>query len=146
MDASPRATMAYFVCESRRTGLAVMRRAAPMRAASDPLMDSAVNSSSLATPGPTRSWIRRMAPPVTEEVCLLSRWVAADRLERDVQDLRDDLSLSEASAELRARVGDARLSVRACLQDDDGSCPLDKLRQMPGSKDEKNGGACDGGK
>ena len=32
-----------------------------------------------------------VTPEVTEEVCLLSRWVAVDRLEREVHALRDEL-------------------------------------------------------
>jgi phosphoenolpyruvate carboxylase len=42
---------------------------------------------------------------VTEEVCLLARWQAAELYLREVEKLHDELSMTRASAELRARVG-----------------------------------------
>jgi len=42
---------------------------------------------------------------VTEEVLLLSRWMAADLLLKDVERLRHELSMSRASKELQHRVG-----------------------------------------
>ena len=57
-----------------------------------------------------------VTPEVTEEVCLLARWVAADRLEREVHALRDELSMVEAGRELRARAGEAREPYRAFLR------------------------------
>lgn len=46
-----------------------------------------------------------VTPEVTERVCLLSRWMAADLFHREVAALRQELSLIEADAELRDRVG-----------------------------------------
>jgi phosphoenolpyruvate carboxylase len=57
-----------------------------------------------------------VTPAVTEEVCLLSRWVAADRLEREVHALREELTMIEAGRELSARVGPVREPYRAYLR------------------------------
>jgi len=57
-----------------------------------------------------------VTPAVTEEVCLLSRWVAADRLEREVHALREELTMIEAGRELRVRVGPVREPYRAYLR------------------------------
>ncbi len=56
-------------------------------------------------------------PAVTEEVCLLSRWMAADLLEREVDALRSDLSMVEASDELRSITGTAREPYRELLRE-----------------------------
>ena len=53
---------------------------------------------------------------VTREACLLSRWVAADLYLKEVEALRDELSMTSASPELRARVGEAREPYRALLR------------------------------
>ncbi|MCO8171282.1 phosphoenolpyruvate carboxylase [Pseudomonas sp. 21LCFQ02] len=53
---------------------------------------------------------------VTREVLLLARWMAADLYLRDVDSLAADLSMQEASAELRARVGDSAEPYRAELK------------------------------
>jgi phosphoenolpyruvate carboxylase len=58
-----------------------------------------------------------VTPAVTEEVCLLARWVAADRLERGVHALRDELTLSEAGAALTERYGSSREPYRAFLRE-----------------------------
>ena len=42
---------------------------------------------------------------VTDEVCWLSRWQAAELLRKDVHQLRSELSMGACSDELRARVG-----------------------------------------
>jgi phosphoenolpyruvate carboxylase len=55
--------------------------------------------------------------PVTEEVCLLARWQAVDLFSREVRRLHDELSMTRASDELRARVGDAAEPYRALLKD-----------------------------
>jgi phosphoenolpyruvate carboxylase len=55
--------------------------------------------------------------PVTEEVLLLARWQAADLFSRDVRALHDELSMTRASDELRARIGDAAEPYRALLKD-----------------------------
>ncbi|MFE8072375.1 phosphoenolpyruvate carboxylase [Marinobacteraceae bacterium S3BR75-40.1] len=52
---------------------------------------------------------------VTRKVFLLSRWMAADLYLRDIQRLRAELSMWDASDELRARVGDAREPYREVL-------------------------------
>lgn len=53
---------------------------------------------------------------VTEEACLLSRWMAADLYLRDLEMLRDELSMSHCSAELRRAAGDAREPYRAVIK------------------------------
>jgi phosphoenolpyruvate carboxylase len=45
-----------------------------------------------------------VTPEVTRRACLLSRWVAADGYVRDIDRLRDELSMESGSPELHARV------------------------------------------
>ncbi|WP_372981217.1 phosphoenolpyruvate carboxylase [Marinobacter sediminum] len=52
---------------------------------------------------------------VTRKVFLLGRWMAADLYLRDIQALRAELSMWQASDELRQRVGDAREPYRQVL-------------------------------
>ncbi len=52
---------------------------------------------------------------VTQKVFLLGRWMAADLYLRDVQSLRAELSMWQASDELRAVVGDSREPYRQVL-------------------------------
>nr|WP_285229172.1 phosphoenolpyruvate carboxylase [Marinobacter sp. C7] len=52
---------------------------------------------------------------VTRTVFLLGRWMAADLFLRDIQSLRAELSMWQASDELKARVGDAREPYRQVL-------------------------------
>ncbi len=47
---------------------------------------------------------------VTEEVCLLARWQAADLYLREVERLHDELSMTRASDELAAARGRRRPS------------------------------------
>ena len=54
---------------------------------------------------------------MTEEVCLLARWQAADLYLREVERLHDELSMTRASDELAARVGDAAEPYRALLKE-----------------------------
>ncbi len=54
---------------------------------------------------------------VTEEVCLLARWHAAELYLREVERLHDELSMTRASAELRARVGEGGEPYRRLLQE-----------------------------
>jgi phosphoenolpyruvate carboxylase len=55
---------------------------------------------------------------ITEEVCLLHRWMAADLFERDIHKLLHRLSMKDCSPALRKRVGkDAREPYRALLHD-----------------------------
>lgn len=48
-----------------------------------------------------------VTPDVTARACLLARWMAADLYQAEVELLRTELSMRAASAELRARVGEA---------------------------------------
>ena len=52
---------------------------------------------------------------VTEEVLLLSRWMAADLYLQDIDDLRAELSMFSASKELRDRVGETSEPYRKLL-------------------------------
>ncbi len=52
----------------------------------------------------------------TEEVIRLARWMAADLFSHDIETLYQELSMQPCSAELRARVGDAREPYRALLK------------------------------
>jgi phosphoenolpyruvate carboxylase len=54
---------------------------------------------------------------VTEQVCLLARWQAAELYYRECEQLHDELSLTRASDELRAQVGDAGEPYRALLRE-----------------------------
>ncbi|WP_447752333.1 phosphoenolpyruvate carboxylase [Pseudomonas nicosulfuronedens] len=53
---------------------------------------------------------------ITREVLLLARWMAADLYLRDVDSLASDLSMQQASDELRAEVGDLAEPYRALLK------------------------------
>jgi phosphoenolpyruvate carboxylase len=46
-----------------------------------------------------------VTPEVTRKACLLSRWVAADLFLKEIVALRDELSMTRATPELRERVG-----------------------------------------
>ncbi|MDX1634062.1 MAG: phosphoenolpyruvate carboxylase [Marinobacter sp.] len=52
---------------------------------------------------------------VSQQVFLLGRWMAADLYLRDIQALRAELSMWQASDELRAQVGDSREPYRTVL-------------------------------
>jgi phosphoenolpyruvate carboxylase len=54
---------------------------------------------------------------VTDEVLLLSRWMAADLLIKDVKQLRHELSMNRASNELQAKVGNVKEPYRAALRE-----------------------------
>jgi phosphoenolpyruvate carboxylase len=58
-----------------------------------------------------------VTPDVTRRAALLARWVAADLYLKEVIALRDELSMTEATPALRARVGDAREPYRELLRD-----------------------------
>ncbi len=78
-----------------------------------------------------------VTPEVTREVCLLSRWMAADLLHREIDALRMELSMSEASEELRARVGGAREPYRELLRsvrDRLAATRLDLERRLDGRR------------
>ena len=53
---------------------------------------------------------------VTEQVLLLARWMAADLLLGDISNLRHELSMSAASDELKAQVGDGNEPYRELLR------------------------------
>ncbi len=53
---------------------------------------------------------------VTEEVCLLSRWMAVDLYWREVNKLIESLSMKDCNAELRALVSNSREPYRAILR------------------------------
>jgi phosphoenolpyruvate carboxylase len=57
-----------------------------------------------------------VTPDVTRRACLLSRWVAAGLYLREIEALRDELSLDTATEELRARVGDSPEPYRELLR------------------------------
>ncbi len=57
-----------------------------------------------------------VTPEVTRRACLLSRWAAADLYLRDIEALRNELSLADASPALRAVVGDAPEPYRELLR------------------------------
>ena len=48
-----------------------------------------------------------VTPEVTRRACLLSRWVAAEAYVREIDAVRDELSMDVASPELQARLGGA---------------------------------------
>jgi phosphoenolpyruvate carboxylase len=54
---------------------------------------------------------------ITEKVCLLSRWEASELYYQEIELLHDELSMTRASAELLARVGDAAEPYRAVLKE-----------------------------
>ncbi|MEZ5064910.1 MAG: phosphoenolpyruvate carboxylase [bacterium] len=86
----------------RHTGRGLGAEAAPIRFAS--------------WMGGDRDGNPNVTPAVTEEVCLLARWMAADLLAREIERLRADLSMHDASDELRDVVGDAREPYRELLR------------------------------
>ncbi|AMK32558.1 Phosphoenolpyruvate carboxylase [Pseudomonas putida] len=53
---------------------------------------------------------------VTREVLLLARWMAADLFLRDIDDLAAELSMQQASAALKDKVGDSAEPYRALLK------------------------------
>jgi phosphoenolpyruvate carboxylase len=57
-----------------------------------------------------------VTPDVTRRAALLSRWVAADLYLKEVIALRDELSMTQATPALRARVGDGREPYRELLR------------------------------
>jgi phosphoenolpyruvate carboxylase len=57
-----------------------------------------------------------VTPDVTRRATLLARWVAADLYLKEVEALRDELSMTQATDALRAHVGDAREPYRVLLR------------------------------
>jgi phosphoenolpyruvate carboxylase len=58
-----------------------------------------------------------VTPEVTRSACLMSRWTALSLYAKEVEALRFELSMSDASPELRAAAGDAHEPYRAVLRD-----------------------------
>ena len=56
-------------------------------------------------------------PSTTRRVLYMARWIAADLYWREIDQLRAELSLAQASDELRAAAGDAREPYREVLRD-----------------------------
>src|SRR5688572_20108367 len=76
-----------------------------------------------ATPITLGSWIGgdrdgnpNVTPDVTRKACLLSRWVAADLYLKEIEALRDELSMTGATPSLRERVGEAHEPYRELLR------------------------------
>ncbi|MBZ0334280.1 phosphoenolpyruvate carboxylase [Marinobacter sp. AL4B] len=75
-----------------------------------------------ATPVQVASWMGgdrdgnpNVTHEVTQEVFLLGRWMAADLYLRDIKALRAELSMWQASDELKAQAGDSREPYRVVL-------------------------------
>ncbi|MBA3232174.1 MAG: phosphoenolpyruvate carboxylase [Acidobacteria bacterium] len=58
-----------------------------------------------------------VTPETTRLACVISRWMAADLYEREIEALRHELSITSATAALRARSGAAREPYRAVLRE-----------------------------
>jgi phosphoenolpyruvate carboxylase len=84
------------------TGLRLPLEAAPIRFAS--------------WMGGDRDGNPNVTAAVTREVLLLARWMAADLFLRDIDALAAELSMQQASAALRERVGDSAEPYRAVLK------------------------------
>ncbi|MBS7844274.1 phosphoenolpyruvate carboxylase [Pseudomonas fluorescens] len=84
------------------TGLHLPLEAAPIRFAS--------------WMGGDRDGNPNVTAPVTREVLLLARWMAADLYLRDIDHLASELSMQHASAALQAKVGDSVEPYRALLK------------------------------
>jgi len=76
-----------------------------------------------STPVSFGSWIGgdrdgnpNVTPQVTRRACLLSRWMAADLYLREIEALRDELSMTNASDEVRTATGNAREPYRELLR------------------------------
>ena len=58
-----------------------------------------------------------VTPDVTRRACLMARWTALTLYAKEIEALRFDLSMTEATPELRALAGDAHEPYRAVLRD-----------------------------
>ena len=58
-----------------------------------------------------------VTPEVTERACLMSRWTAASLYVAEIEALRGELSMTDASADVRSRVGSVPEPYRAILRD-----------------------------
>ncbi len=57
-----------------------------------------------------------VTPDITRQACLLARWMAAELYLHEIEELRAELSMRHASAELMERVGGEREPYRALLR------------------------------
>lgn len=87
----------------RSTGRGLARDAAPIRFGS--------------WIGGDRDGNPNVTPEVTRDAILLSRWQAAELFEREITELRAELSLRSGSEELRERTGGAREPYRELLRE-----------------------------
>jgi phosphoenolpyruvate carboxylase len=92
----------------------------------DRALQSATGRSLGLETGPLRfgSWIGgdrdgnpNVTPDITRQTCMINRWVAAELYLREVDALREELSMTSATPQLRARVGDAREPYRELLRE-----------------------------
>jgi phosphoenolpyruvate carboxylase len=80
-----------------------------------------------------------VTPEVTERACLMARWTAATLYAHEIEALRGELSMADASAELRRRAGSAHEPYRAVLRDVQHR--LDVTRAWIGERLKKEEGA-----
>jgi phosphoenolpyruvate carboxylase len=102
-DALPRYLRSLDAALHRATGRSLPLDAAPIRFGS--------------WIGGDRDGNPHVTPEVTRVACYSARWRAADLYLRDIDALRLDLSMTDATPELRARAGGAREPYRAVLRD-----------------------------
>ncbi|HEY6362323.1 MAG TPA: phosphoenolpyruvate carboxylase [Vicinamibacterales bacterium] len=57
-----------------------------------------------------------VTPEVTRKACLLSRWLAADLFLKEIEALRDELSIARATPQLRERIGSTAEPYRELLR------------------------------
>ncbi|MGY8870091.1 MAG: phosphoenolpyruvate carboxylase [Pseudomonadales bacterium] len=81
---------------------------------------------------------------VTEEVLMLSRWMAADLYIRDIDALRAELSMHNCNQELRDQVGDAAEPYRHLLSEvrDSLDCTKNWIKQRLGKPSGDSNGTC----
>jgi phosphoenolpyruvate carboxylase len=81
-----------------------------------------------------------VTPDVTRRACLMSRWTALSLYAREIEALRFELSMADASAELRALVGDVHEPYRALLRDVQHRLDSSRRRvetELVGPRDDK---------
>jgi phosphoenolpyruvate carboxylase len=102
-DAVPRFLRSLDAALTRATGRRLPLNAAPLRFGS--------------WMGGDRDGNPTVTPEVTRLACSVARWMAADLYEREIAALRSELSITEATPELRARAKNAREPYRAVLRE-----------------------------
>ena len=101
-NAVPRYLRTVDAALTRTTGRALALDAAPIRFGS--------------WLGGDRDGNPHVTPEVTRLACVVSRWMAADLYLREIEALRLELSMTDATPELRERAGTAREPYRAVLR------------------------------